>query len=310
LSIRPIPSDRPHNPLHAASHAGRAIPPPCPRDYTLACARIRRGLDWFRPTLCMRTTRLTLESLSELPARLLDSLHAAERITALTGAGVSAESGIPTFRDAHTGIWARHDPMTLASPQGFDADPETVWQWYQWRRTLIAENKPNAGHYALARLQTLCRELALITQNVDGFHQLAGSDRVLELHGNIHRNICSITHRGIDAEWIDRHPDKHPPPSPHHPSGLARPDVVWFGEALDSNILDAAFQAATSCDLMLVVGTAGAVQPAASIPVMAKQAGAVLVEINPVSSELTRLADWHLAGPSAKWLPALVGATG
>ncbi len=254
----------------------------------------------------MSTRAATLAEPSEWPASLVEELNRCRHVAVLTGAGVSAESGIPTFRDAHTGMWARHDPMTLASPQGFEQDPETVWQWYQWRRQLIANNHPNAGHQALARLQGLVSELTLVTQNVDGFHQLAGSERVLELHGNIHRNICSVTGELIDAEWMQQHDGQRPPPSPHHPRGLARPDVVWFGEALDSSILGAAFTAASQCDLMLIVGTAGSVQPAASIPVMAKDHGAVLVEINPENSELTALADWRLAGPGTKWLPALV----
>ncbi len=249
---------------------------------------------------------LTLEETPEWPDALIRALGLARHIAVLTGAGVSAESGIPTFRDAHTGMWARHDPMKLASPEGFENDPETVWQWYQWRRRLIAENRPNAGHRALARLQQLVPELTLVTQNVDGFHQLAGSGPVLELHGNIHRNICSITGRTIEADWIERHGHHRPPPSPHHPRGQARPDVVWFGEALDASILDAAFRAAADCDLMLIVGTAGAVQPAASLPVIAREHGARLIEINPERSELTTLADWHLAGPGTGWLPALV----
>jgi NAD-dependent deacetylase len=249
---------------------------------------------------------VTQDDFPELPESLVEAISRCHHVAVLTGAGVSAESGIPTFRDAHTGMWARHDPMTLASPEGFEQDPETVWQWYQWRRQLIAGNRPNAGHQALARLQGLVCELTLVTQNVDGFHQLAGSERVLELHGNIHRNICSVTRKFIDAEWMERHGDEQPPPSPHHPHGLARPDVVWFGEALDSSVLQAALTAASRCDLMLIVGTAGAVQPAASIPVVAKDHGAVLIDINPNISELTALADWHLAGPGTRWLPALV----
>jgi NAD-dependent deacetylase len=254
--------------------------------------------------------RLIFQDRDKWPAALEAALADASNIAVLTGAGVSAESGIPTFRQAQTGLWARHDPMTLASPQGFDANPEMVWQWYQWRRELIARNRPNDAHHALARLQELKPSTTLITQNVDGFHQLAGSENVLELHGNIHRNICSITAGPIDAEWIDRHQAQQPPPSPHHPRGLARPDVVWFGESLDTGTLDAAFAAAANCDLMLVVGTAGAVQPAASIPVVAHQAGARLIDINPAQSELSGLADWHLAGSAAEWLPALVDKLG
>jgi len=242
------------------------------------------------------------------PQELIDQLRAAARLCVLTGAGVSAESGIPTFRDAQTGLWSRYDPIELASPEAFERDPATVWDWYQWRRELIAEARPNAGHRALVALQRQVERLDLVTQNVDGFHTLAGSSGVLELHGNIQRNICSRTRRLIDAHWIERHETDRPPSSPHHPEGLARPDVVWFGEALDADVLEAAFEAAQACKVMIVAGTSGAVHPAASLPVMADRAGAIVIDINPQDSELTRLAQWHLAGPSAAWLPALADA--
>lgn len=243
-----------------------------------------------------------------LPEELVDTLRQATRVAVLTGAGVSAESGIPTFRDALTGLWAKHDPMTLASPEGFARDPALVWQWYQWRRELISQSTPNAGHRALAELATSFDKFTLITQNVDGFHQLAGSKDVLELHGNIARTICSVTHQFIDPEWIERHRDQEPPHSPHSRDGLARPDVVWFGEALDEKTLEAAFAAAADCELMLVVGTAGAVHPAASLPSIARQAGADIVEINPADTELSHLARWRLRGPSSLWLPRILAA--
>lgn len=249
---------------------------------------------------CTHTERIP----QALLARLLD----AQRIAVLTGAGVSAESGIPTFREAHTGLWARYDPIELASPEAFDRDPATVWDWYQWRRELIAQARPNAGHYALAELQRFFPHPVTITQNVDGFHALAGSTGVLELHGNIQRNICSRTRRPIDPEWVEQNRDQRPLTSPHHPEGLARPDVIWFGETLDPAILEAAFSAAEHCEVMITAGTSGAVQPAASLPVAAGRAGATVIDINPEPNELTALADWHLEGPSATWLPALVDA--
>lgn len=254
----------------------------------------------------MNTT--TCSDPERLPRDLIEALREARRVAVLTGAGVSAESGIPTFRDAQTGVWERFDPMALASPEGFFSDPATVWDWYQWRRELIDRTKPNAGHHALVELAARVPRLDLITQNVDGFHRLAGSDPVLELHGNIQRSICSRTHREIDSDWLSTHSDHNPPPSPHHPDGLARPDVVWFGEALDEAVLQAAFEIAEDCDLMLVAGTSGAVQPAASLPVLAARAGATVIEINPQKSELTALARWHLAGSSAAWLPALAAS--
>ncbi|HSH26183.1 MAG TPA: NAD-dependent protein deacylase [Wenzhouxiangella sp.] len=254
----------------------------------------------------MNTTTCT--DPEQLPQALIEALHQARRVAVLTGAGVSADSGIPTFRDAQTGVWEHFDPMELASPEGFSNDPATVWEWYQWRRELIGRTRPNAGHHALVELATRVPRLDLITQNVDGFHRLAGSDPVLELHGNIQRSICSRTRREIDADWLATHADHKPPPSPHHPDGLARPDVVWFGEALDEDVLRAAFEIAEGCDLMLVAGTSGAVQPAASLPAIAARAGAAVIEINPQRSELTALARWHLAGPSVTWLPALAAS--
>ena len=244
----------------------------------------------------------------ELPADLVDCLRSAARVAVLTGAGVSAESGIPTFRDAQTGLWAKHDPMQLASPKGFEADPALVWDWYRWRRELIAESRPNAGHEALGAMARDFESFVLITQNVDGFHQLAGSETVLELHGSIQRSICSRTRKAIASDWIEQHADRHPPPSPHHEQGLARPDVVWFGEALDEPTLEAALKAARECDLMIVAGTAGAVQPAASLPFFAAEAGARVIDINPEVTGISQIADWHLAGPGTIWLPALARA--
>ena len=241
----------------------------------------------------------------DLPSDLVGCLRSASRVAVLTGAGVSAESGIPTFRDAQTGLWAKHDPMQLASPEGFDADPGLVWDWYQWRRKLIAESNPNAGHFALAEMAQHFDGFVLVTQNVDGFHQLAGSEGVLELHGNIQRSVCSKTRKLIEPDWLARHADARPPPSPHHAQGLARPDVVWFGEALPEATLDAAFSAAGECDLMIVADTAGAVQPAASLPFVARESGARVLGINPETTGISRIAEWHLAGPGATWLPAL-----
>lgn len=234
------------------------------------------------------------------------ALRDAERIAVLTGAGVSAESDIPTFRDAQTGMWASFDPRQLASPEGFADDPGRVWNWYRWRRELVARSRPNAGHDALAALQQSRPGVTLITQNVDGFHQQAGARDVLELHGNLQRTVCSITHEVIDAEWLERHADAAPPPSPHHADGLARPDVVWFGEALPAAVIEAAFDAASGCDLMLVAGTSGEVHPAASLPFIARDQGARIIDINPESTAISRMADWHLVGPSARWLPALI----
>jgi len=243
-----------------------------------------------------------------LPDDLIDRLRGAASVAALTGAGVSAESGIPTFRDAQTGLWSRHDPMELASPEGFARDPGLVWNWYAERRRIIAGSQPNSAHQALVRIERRVPALTLITQNVDGFHAEAGSTGVLELHGNIRRNICSRTRRPIDDAWVEQHADRVPPPSPHDDDGLARPDVVWFGEMLDEKILDAALSAAEACDLMIVAGTAGAVQPAASLPVIARERGAAVIDVNPEAGGIAAIADWHLAGPASHWLPRLADA--
>ncbi|TVQ30160.1 MAG: NAD-dependent protein deacylase [Wenzhouxiangella sp.] len=232
----------------------------------------------------------------------------ARRVVVLTGAGVSAESGIPTFREAQRGLWAQFDPMALASPEGFAANPARVWDWYQWRRQLIADSQPNPGHRALSELAAMTEHFCLVTQNVDGFHQLAGSADVLELHGNITRTICSRTRSPVFDDWLARHADRSPPPSPHHPEGLCRPDVVWFGEALDESVLSAAMDAAAQADLMIVAGTAGAVYPAAGLPALAAENGARVLDINPEITAISSRADWHLTGTSARWLPRLVAA--
>jgi NAD-dependent deacetylase len=252
------------------------------------------------------STRVRIDE--PLPPSLRNALTSAGHVAVLTGAGVSAESGIPTFREAQTGMWARFDPMKLASPEGFEQDPATVWDWYRWRRELIDRSEPNPGHRALAAMEAHFDRWSLITQNVDGFHRRAGSGHPLELHGNIHRNICSRTGRRIDDDWMARHHDERPPPSPHHPEGFARPDVVWFGEALDETVLETAFAAASECDVMISAGTSAAVQPAATIPLMAAESGAVLIDINPEENAISRRADWHLADGSARWLPRLLEA--
>jgi len=225
----------------------------------------------------------------------------AKRIAVLTGAGVSAESGVPTFRDAQTGLWARYDPLQLATPEAFAADAQLVWAWYAWRRELIATAKPNPGHLALAKLEMRTPDFLLITQNVDGLHQLAGSRRVVELHGNIHRNRCSG-----QAHVVDPSPDdsRTPPHCPHCDTPL-RPDVVWFGEMLPQEALRDAFAAARACDLFLCVGTSSLVYPAAELPYVALQAGATLIEVNATETPLSHNAHHSLRGAAGILLPQL-----
>jgi NAD-dependent deacetylase len=229
----------------------------------------------------------------------------------LTGAGVSAESGIPTFREAQTGLWARYDPQELATPQAFRRDPRLVWEWYTWRRGLVLQADPNPAHYALARLEQHFPDFVLITQNIDGLHRRAGSRNILELHGTVTRVRCS--QEGTVFPWpeLGDNDDKVelPPLCPDCGAHL-RPNVVWFGESLPEDVLTRAWEEAGRCDLMLVVGTSALVQPAASLPLVSLRAGATLVEINPQETPLTHVVDFSLRGPAGDVLPALLDACG
>lgn len=243
--------------------------------------------------------------MSEIPDILVNLLREASHVAVLTGAGISAESGVPTFRDAQTGLWARYDPTELATPQAFQRDPALVWNWYTWRRELVQGASPNPGHYALAQMAHRVPRLTLITQNVDSLHQLAGSEDVIELHGNLSRIKCSACGRIAD-DWSA---SAEVPPRCSQCHGRLRPDVVWFGENLPAAAIQQAFAAATNCDLFLVVGTSSLVQPAASLPLEALSKGTAVIEINPNPTPLTPLADIILSGPSGVILPELVART-
>ena len=246
----------------------------------------------------------------EIPFSVVEALRRAEAVAVLTGAGISAESGVPTFRDAQTGLWAQYRPEELATPQAFRRDPGLVWEWYQWRRELVRGAAPNAGHYALAALEAICqqggRRFTLITQNVDGLHGLAGSRNLIELHGNLTRTSCSVCERPAEA-WPAEGPV---PPRCSNCGGPLRPAVVWFNEALPREALAAALEAAQSCAVFLSVGTSGLVEPAASLPLEALRRRAVVVEVNVGETPLTRQATAHLRGPAGEVLPALVAALG
>jgi NAD-dependent deacetylase len=231
-------------------------------------------------------------------------LGQARRVVVLTGAGISQESGIPTFREAQTGLWARYDPMELASPEGFARNPGLVWRWYLWRRGVVAKAAPNAGHVALVELARLVPELAIVTQNVDGLHQAAGSQGVIELHGSLQRFRCQKSGHLADTALVDGSPEE-PPRCPQCDS-LVRPDVVWFGEMLPPGALEKAVALAHQAEVMLVVGTSGMVQPAASLPLVAAKAGARVIEINPDETPLTPAVDLHLHGPGGVVLPRIV----
>jgi NAD-dependent deacetylase len=237
-----------------------------------------------------------------IPAELIALLRSAERVTVMTGAGISAESGVPTFRDAQTGLWTKYDPQELATPHAFRRNPRLVWEWYAWRRELIAKTQPNAGHMALAHLERLLPHLTLITQNIDGLHQMAGSAHPIELHGNIARTKCFEDGRIIES-WPET--GDIPPHCPHC-GGLLRPDVVWFHESLPQAALSQAVAASQQCDLFFSIGTSALVQPAASLAHEARYHGAVLVEINLEPTPLTRYVNYSLHGPAGAILPLLV----
>jgi NAD-dependent deacetylase len=239
-------------------------------------------------------------------ARARQILAQAKRLAVLTGAGVSAESGIPTFRDAQTGLWAKFDPMQLASPEGFRADPALVWRWYASRRARVREVAPNPAHRALAAAARRFEQFTLITQNVDGLHARAGSRDVIELHGNILRTKC-FDECGVVFESPAELPAGEPPRCPRCRAYL-RPDVVWFGELLDPDALDRAERASAAADAMLVVGTSGLVYPAAELPLAARRRRVPVLIVNPDESELDSIAEVRIRARAGEALPPLLAA--
>jgi len=228
-------------------------------------------------------------------------LAGARSIAALTGAGISAESGVPTFRGPG-GLWREYRPEDLATPEAFHADPRLVWEWYAWRRDLVARARPNPGHLALAALEGRSPSFTLITQNVDGLHALAGSRSILEIHGSLWRTRCL----GCGSVRVDREPELGRTP-PRCPCGaLLRPDVVWFGEALPEDLLVRSIAAVEACEILLVIGSSGVVQPAASFAEVALSRGVPVVEINVDPTPLSARATIALRGPSGEFLPRLI----
>jgi len=233
-------------------------------------------------------------------AKLKERLKQARSLTVLTGAGVSSESGVPTFRGVD-GLWKSRNPMELATPEAFEEDPALVWEWYDWRRSIISKIQPNPAHYAIAELEKRYAEFTLITQNVDGLHLLAGSAKVIELHGSIWTVKCvecgsSSENREVPINILPR----------CSCGGLLRPGVVWFGESLPEGSLFRAFEASSNAEVMLVVGTSGVVQPAASLALRAKGAGAFVVEINPEETQLSGSLDMRLSGKAGELMPTLL----
>jgi NAD-dependent protein deacetylase/lipoamidase len=242
--------------------------------------------------------------MNSVPEELVRYLRKAERVAALTGAGVSQESGLRTFRDSQTGLWSQYKPTDLASPDAFERDPKLVWDWYAWRREAIKGVRPNSGHYALADMAHHIPDFNLITQNVDGLHWMAGNPRVIELHGNLQRVKCSSCGRQAEA-WDEADGEV---PRCESCGGLLRPDVVWFGESLPRAELESAVEAARACHVFFSIGTSGVVQPAASLAYAAHNRGAVVVEVNAEPTTLTPKADFALHGKSGEILPAIVQA--
>jgi NAD-dependent deacetylase len=234
--------------------------------------------------------------------QLIHDLRRARRIAVFTGAGVSAESGIPTFREAQTGLWAKYSAEDLATPEAFMRDPATVWNWYEWRRRLMRAAQPNPAHRAIARLERLVERVTVITQNVDGLHVSAGSTNVIELHGNIWNNHCFSCKRpaphGVDSADL--------PPRCPHCNGLLRPAVVRFGESLPPGSLEGAVEVSESADVFFCIGTSSLVEPAASLPRYASLSGRAVVQINPEATSHDHIARYVLRGKAGEVLPNLL----
>jgi NAD-dependent deacetylase len=236
----------------------------------------------------------------QIPDALIAALRGAHHICVLTGAGVSAESGVPTFRDAQSGLWAKYDPMDLATPQAFVDNPKLIWRWYRWRRELVSQAEPNPAHLALAALADLVPKLTLVTQNVDGLHQRAGSVGVIEFHGNLFDDRCFRDGRletDLKEAAVPRCSDCDEP---------LRPGVVWFGEAIPEAALEQSFAAARECDVFLSIGTSSLVFPAAGLIDLARDAGATTVEINPNPTSASAGLDFMLQGNAGLIIPKLV----
>jgi len=233
--------------------------------------------------------------------RAAEILRNVKRIAVLTGAGTSAESGVPTFR-GKDGLWRQFRAEDLATPEAFSRDPKLVWEWYNWRRGLVGKVEPNPAHRTLAKWETVFPEFALITQNVDGLHARAGSKNILELHGNIWKLRCTKEETVTENYTA---PLGDLPPTCPSCGEMLRPHVVWFGESLDPNILHRAFSLCSLCEVMLVIGTSAFVQPAASLPLYASDAGAKIIEINPDPTPLTSYANLSLQGKAGEILPLI-----
>jgi NAD-dependent deacetylase len=259
------------------------------------------AVNWTAFARPVPSVNLARRLMTAIPIDLIEALHEARSVVCFTGAGVSAESGVPTFRDAQGGFWQQYRPEDLATPEGFERNPKLVWEWYAWRRKQVFQIQPNLGHVALAGFQDVFPTVTIVTQNIDGLHQRAGSRHVLELHGSLSRTKCSADHRVVES-WEET--NAAPPACPHCGAYL-RPDVVWFGEVLPADVMNRALQASRKCDVFFSIGTSSLVYPAASIPHEALSAGATLIEINPETTPLSDQVHYVLRGPSGEVLPQL-----
>lgn len=250
----------------------------------------------------------------DIPPSLTQALRQARRIVVFTGAGVSAESGIATFRDALTGLWSRFDAQALATPEAFQAQPDVVWGWYEWRRAQVLRATPNAAHRAIAAWAQHVPELLVVTQNVDDLHERAGSPRVAHLHGSLHAPRCSAC--GAAHTFAQELPDEPEegrrivPPACSHCGAPVRPGVVWFGESLPRDAWSHAMLAAEQCDLLLSIGTSALVYPAAELPQRALAAGAIVAQINVAATPLDARAHHNLRGAAADVMPRLLASAG
>ena len=248
-----------------------------------------------------------------LDRKIIQALRVATRVVVFTGAGVSAESGIPTFRDKQTGLWEKFDPAELATPDAFERDPASVWGWYEWRRALVRNAAPNAGHRAIAAMETHVPQFRLITQNVDDLHERAGSTGVIHLHGELSRPYCETCRQPYSKvpglPEYQRFGERIAPPRCDSCGARIRPGVVWFGERLPEDSWAAAREAATQCEVFLCCGTSALVQPAASLIDFAIDAGATTIQINPNPTDLDASVTAALQGKSGIVLPQLVSET-
>ena len=239
-------------------------------------------------------------------AELTKKLAAAKQVVVLTGSGISAESGIPTFRGAQ-GLWKQYRPEELATPQAFQRQPDVVWEWYRYRRRLVRQAEPNAGHVALAQLEPYFEHFTIVTQNVDNLHQRAGSTDVIELHGNILLDRCV---RCGQSQMSDPASDHATELLKCTCGGLLRPGVVWFGENLPADAFARATRWAEKCDVLFSIGTSSVVYPAAALPELAKRSGAYIVEINPDETPITRIVDLYFPNSASDVLPKIIASLG